>query len=641
MFARLMLLAALLMPQAIIHIDQNPIDPVPVERKVAWTVGTTVGVPGGIPTTRTQCVTTECQAVTNAAVGYKDGTLDASALLQAAIDSALASTYVLMPSGTWRIDTTLTIGQARDSITLRGSGSTATILDCRASTCIFAGSQSDFAWAWPTSGNSVTAYAPDGGTGGTVLTISDTSQFTVNQLVQYAVENLTDLPALSDFGYPNMRRQMTQVVAKTSGSLTVFPPIYGYQRFVGHTAIVHVAQFQGDGIGVESLKIDGANGTVLYGIQFDQTFGSWVSDVFVINSNNYNVFFVDSLFCELRRSRLDQLNHGGSNGAGLLFNTNSGGLVEDNIIIQSFPNIEINHGSSGNVFAYNFLHNTDGSISIDSNHGPHNAFNLFEGNVSTNLMSDGYFGTESESTVFRNLLHGNGIDGGDTLSYCLSLKRFARNFSLVGNVFGTSLHVAGRCDAYGQPNIGNGSSSGTAQPSAADYWADWTPSGSTITGTLTTRTSATVGVVTVATGTLVQDQAPRLWSSDGSTTYTQVQVGVVSGALAPVDASAYSGTLPALNTVLLIWAGNAGFQELDLDVELTTLKKANNDRGSGIPQSESIGTSRLRDSMFRAGKPAWFYALTWPPVNSASPTYSYEIIPAGWRYMHGGANPPS
>jgi len=71
---------------------------------------------------------------------------------------------------------------------------------------------------------------------------------------------------------------------------------------------------------------------VTFAVWFEQTYASWVKNVTVGHSSNYNVFFNDSLNCELRHSRLDELNHAGSNGAGLLMNTVSGCLIEDNII---------------------------------------------------------------------------------------------------------------------------------------------------------------------------------------------------------------------------------------------------------------------------------------------------------------------
>ena len=124
---------------------------IPAERLVDWTPGTMVGVPGGIPTNRTKCATTQCSALENAAAGYKNGTTNAAPLIQAAIDSASANTYVFIPAGTWLISSALYLNAGRSSVTLRGAGLGATTLDCRPSVCINAGSQSDYQLAWPTS----------------------------------------------------------------------------------------------------------------------------------------------------------------------------------------------------------------------------------------------------------------------------------------------------------------------------------------------------------------------------------------------------------------------------------------------------------------------------------------------------------
>jgi len=562
----------------------------------------------------------------------------AVSLLQAAINSAPAGTYVFVPSGKWLIDSQLAIPQGKDSITLRGAGAGTTVFDCRTNTCIFVGTGSDYTWSWPTTGNIVTSYAADAVSGGTTLTVADSSAFAVNQLVKFAVTNDASVPVISVAGFDRTRGQMTRVVAKTGNSLTVFPPIYGFERFGSLGAKVNVAQLQVNSVGIEDLTLDGSNGAVTFGIWFEQTYGSWIKNVTVTHSSNYEVFLNDSLNCEIRHSRLDTLNHSGTNGAGLLMNNASGCLIEDNIIREAFPDIEINFGSAGNVIAYNFINNSDGSIGIDSNHGPHNSFNLFEGNVAHNLMSDGYFGGNSEDTIFRNLLHGNGVVPTDTLTWCLSLKRFTRNVSLVGNILGSMMHTS-RCDAYGQPNIGNGGSSGTAQPSVGNYWADWRPNtGTTISGTLTGISDQFHGTITLSSGTLTVGQAPALWLKTGTAPATYVIVGTVNGNSVAVDSSPWAVALPALNTSLQIWAGAGGFQELDLDVEATTLKKGNDFVPTGIPASETLGTA-LPQSLYLTAKPTWFGTLVWPPFDPTAANVSYDAIPAGYRYVHGGEAP--
>jgi hypothetical protein len=90
---------------------------------------------------------------------------------------------------------------------------------------------------------------------------------------------------------------------------------------------------------------------------------------------------------------------------------------------------------------------------------------------------------------------------------------------------------------------------------------------------------------------------------------------------------------------LTIWAGAAGFQELDLDVDATTLKKGNTFVPTGIPASEAL-TTTLPQSLYLATKPAWFGTLVWPPFDPTAPNVSYDAIPAGYRYVH-GVDPPA
>ena len=59
--------------------------------------------------------------------------------------------------------------------------------------------------------------------------------------------------------------------------------------------------------------------------------------------------------------------------------------TNDNVLAETFPDMEINN-SSGNVFAYNFCDDksVQGGLlgcSINSNHGGHGSYNLYEGNM--------------------------------------------------------------------------------------------------------------------------------------------------------------------------------------------------------------------------------------------------------------------
>ncbi|MES2986232.1 MAG: fibronectin type III domain-containing protein, partial [Patescibacteria group bacterium] len=601
---------------------------------IEWSPGLTVGVPNGIPTNRTQCVTTACNAVVNAAAGYKNGTLDAYALIQAAMNSALPHTYVYIPAGTWQLSASVYFIATQDYVTLRGAGQDSTILDCRGNRCVQAGSEA---------GSRPADVITSGLTkGSSQITIADASAYTVGEMVTIAVDNDPTVPVVSTGGFGGIQRQRVRITGKTGTTLTFFPTLYD----TATGGSVGTSGYQGEYVGVEDLTVDGSIGGVLsFGVMFSQTYASWIKNVKVTHAANYSVYFSDSLNCEMRESFLDRLDHAGSNGAGLLVGGVSGCLFEDNIIVESFPNIEVNHGSSGNVFAYNFMNNESGLIGIDTNHAPHNAYNLYEGNVSHNLMSDGYFGGESETTIFRNWLTGVTIASTSPHSiagqtYCMSLKRFSRNFSVVGNILGNPASTGG-CESYGQPNIGNGASSGTAQPSLGDWWADLNPDGTTaIAGSLTLRTSNTIGEITLTSGSASAGTFLYLYSATNTSILAAVYVTAVTGNVASVDASLVGSTLPQLNTVFDIWPGSGGYQELDLDVASSTQLLANyrNDI-DGIASNETTGVT-LPDSLFRTSKPAYFGSLAWPAIDPYAPNMDYvTTIPAVARFFNATTTP--
>ena len=81
----------------------------------------------------------------------------------------------------------------------------------------------------------------------------------------------------------------------------------------------------------------------------------------------------------------------------------------------------------GNVVAYNYVTSVQGgSWDVTFNHGPHNMLNLCEGNVFQNsFKDDGYFGSSSHNTLFRNVIPDQ-----------VALKHFCNYYNIVGNVLG-------------------------------------------------------------------------------------------------------------------------------------------------------------------------------------------------------------
>ena len=91
------------------------IDP---SRRIDWEGH--AGVPGGIPHRETICARID-------ATTYGNGTTDASAAIQSAIESCPEKQVVYLPAGTYLLSSPVSFGFA-DRVTLRGAGPGLTIL---------------------------------------------------------------------------------------------------------------------------------------------------------------------------------------------------------------------------------------------------------------------------------------------------------------------------------------------------------------------------------------------------------------------------------------------------------------------------------------------------------------------------------
>lgn len=580
---------------------------IPASRRIDWTPGVTVGVPGGIPSDRTNLID-----VTKAPYNAdKTGANDASGAIQAGINAATSGDVVYLPAGVYLCTKPLSTGYKSD-ITLRGSGESTVIKSTVGGSCFLqVGGGSDYNWSWPATGTTITGGLSKGST---QITIADTSAFSVGKLIQVSIDNDPTIPVISVFGYQGLRRQMCRVTAKTGTTLSIFPALYGDYSSV--RAIVHIAQFQANRVGIESLQIDMSGATAPFSIWLEQAYACWVKDVRVRYSANYHIFLNDSLNCEVRRCYLDQLNHVGTNGAGVLCNTVSGCLIEDNIIYKAFPLIEVNHGSSGNVFAYNFCEDSGPGVAIDANHGPHNDYNLYEGNIAPNLQADGYFGSASHDTIFRNWFHST---LNDQMAWGLSLNRFTRYYSVVGNIFQKpGFTWKGDGVSLGNPNMGNSSYSGTAPP-----WVDGLRTGAgTISQSGQNVTASSAMFSSSNVGWFILTSSNNVLSS--ITAYKDPQNVTVNNSQTFTD-SAY-----------ILSPGPGGYQSLDGGVASTLIRKGNYYYfGAAIPLGEDLGNETMPDSLFRSEKPAWFGSLAWPAFDAASPAPSYLSIPAGYRYVTG------
>ena len=526
------------------------------------------GRAGGIPA-QTQTVYTTIDST-------GDST-DRTSAINTAISNCPSGQVVKLGVGTFRVNGVIYMNN-ETGVVLRGSGMDSTIIDSRATGAYgFVVGNTSIDWPFESTGDSLSANEAQGQT---VLSMSSTSEYTVGDRVvvfqqnsQAAAWPVIGTGAATDYDSGHL----TKITAKDVSTITILDPLpFAFTTALG--ARVHIV---GSGFayncGVEDLTITYVSTSMTCGMHFWNADNCWLYGVKISNADNQSMWMTHATHCTIQKSYMDRAGGGSPNGAGILIERSGSNLIQDSIIYKSFPLIEMNFYCTGNVLAYNFLYDNVAGISIDTNHGAHNAYNLFEGNVAANLHPDGYFGSVSHDTALRNRFTATDPASGRS---AIQLKRFTRHYNILGNILGTTGmtgYEATSSDAgdgyiyqLGYPNIGNNTYSSTAEPSTGDWWSDW-PGGT---------------------------------------------------------------ELPT------------GFQERDLDVANTIVRKGNyNTYNSAIPAGEALGGDTLPNSYYVSSKPAWFYGLAWPPFDPADPvvdlTASYEAIPAGYRYLNEGVDPPA
>ena len=428
-------------------------------RAIDWSY---VGVPGGIPTTRTQCVTSACQTVTGGTV--------TSASLNAAITSAPNNTYVLIPNGTYTLSSQVTV---KSNVTLRGGGAQQTILQCSGD-CINVGGGTTF-------GASTTLVGISSGAtrGSTSIVVASASGITVGTYLLVTELNNASAPFYAtktgnegacswcdQWGGDRARGQIVEVTSVAGTTIGITPPLYS-----AYTQTPSVTPFSMTGkyAGLENVQIyiTASSVSATADISMHRCAYCWVKGVELNYANGDYLYAGESFRCEIRDSYFsNSLNHesGQTEGSVFLVYKTSGVLVENNIFERSHDSVVMNWGAAGNVVAYNYLHGnfssgyqTDGGWSINM-HGAHPQFNLLEGNVGDMVVPDSTWGSGSHNTLYRNWMQAItercSLGDGRTTINCASptyastqiggllVSGLHQTYNVVGNVGGSALAAA-------------------------------------------------------------------------------------------------------------------------------------------------------------------------------------------------------
>ena len=417
---------------------------IPAERKIDWSP---VGVPGGIPKR-----TVICETIDSAT--YGDGSTDATSAIQAALDNCPDRQVVFIPQGTYLTSDTIHLDS---HATLRGAGPGVTVLKHSGG---YLRSMVDMRGLiyWQIAGLHKTYTVLEADKDSQVITLASTSGISpgdillINQLNDNDIVDPVGVEGKCTWcGYEDGDRvlgQLVEVTAVSGDQVTLNLPLHWtYDTALDPWAYQVDADAMIRHAGLEDLTLTQDEPEVEFVIEMDGAQYSWVRNVEIKNVQRRAMWVIDSLQNEIRECyiHIGIDGYGRDRGYGILLDMHSSNnLVEDNILSTiDGGGIMTGGGASGNVIAYNYLH----EILFDDpwwliaspsiNHAPHPKMNLWEGNFAYKAEADIIHGSSSHNTVFRSRSFGWMSDTITTRNNAIEIAAKNTYMNIVGSVLGT------------------------------------------------------------------------------------------------------------------------------------------------------------------------------------------------------------
>jgi hypothetical protein len=460
------------------------LDPSRAPSTTGWNPGAPL-----INETRTQCVTSACNTVSG-------GTVTAASV-NAALNSAPAHTYVLMPSGTFTPSAAIVAQASNPYVTLRGAGANSTFLlfSGHASSYAFCGgndlcaSSQDTNYQFTQSNTANISGSPAKGATSVTLTGASGSNPAIGQPIIYdQIDDQSDTGSVyagcergGTYGSNGDSSSACYYAAgpngyeRPNGSSSTLATIRGQQQIATVTGVVGTcsssctvtftpgiyapnwssAKSPGAwwpstpqyGVGFEdfSFTVDSSAGA---GISLFNCSGCWVKGVRGINPNTSGSSwaFVACNVCNQATIR-DSYFWGnlGVDQYGPAVFIGSDVLIENNIVqyptVYQFPNSDC----EGCVSDYNYGPG-EASFGGGTDLGPASElhgltfFTLYEGNIGAGIYDDQFHGSHNFNVSFRNLMPGRWQNNGSATStdtVPIRMLPADRYGSHIGNILGT------------------------------------------------------------------------------------------------------------------------------------------------------------------------------------------------------------
>lgn len=478
-----------------------------------------------ISTTRTQCVTSACATVSS-------GTTVTAVSINAALASAPAQTYVLLPAGTFSISAAIVI-QSPGNVTLRGAGSNSTFLT-------FTGVSASYSWcanfnlcaassdtnspSGPSNTATWTAGYSSGTTSITLKSVSGTAPAVGAPIILDQIDSQTDNGGLyvgceiydgssacySGAGPNSFERgkgslttirgqqqivTVTSISGSGSGPYTVgiSPGLYAPNWNSGQSPGAWWASNPVHNVGFENFSwtpsSSSSGGMFLFNCQ-----GCWVKGVRATGGPSSHTGWGDVVMqwcnkCTVR----DSYFFGNLADDYVIAVDGASDLLVENDIFQ-FPGTSLFYNSDceGCVATYNFSAGTlySGSsnwLAQPADYHGIDLFSLAEGNIGAGLYADSFHGTHDFNTNFRNRWDGRQQNNGNATTsntLALILNPGTRYQNVVGNILGTpGYHATYKSTPASSANYDvsvidagvypSGSIVDTLVDSTAMYWGNW------------------------------------------------------------------------------------------------------------------------------------------------------------------------
>jgi hypothetical protein len=419
-------------------------DVLPPERRTTWNPG----VPGGVPARTTICATVNASA-------YGDGSLDATAGIQTAIDGCPEGQVVRLSAGAFLVNGEFPI-TVNKGVVLRGAGPSATRLrktSTNANPLLVIGQR----WLEEAASVNLTASAPKRASS---IQVSSSAGFTAGQLV--VLDETTDNayvywgtdPAVAPGGqgrgwftrYDRPVGQMLEIAAISGNTISFTTPLH-IAFDTAHTAQLTRYTFPGvKYAGIEDLYVRGGQDD---NITLRMAMYSWVKNVESDWSTGDSIALDSCFRCLVRDSYVHDTPVPYPGGSGYLLSLamyTADSLVENNIFINANKVMVMRASGGGNVIGYNYFDN--GYIAnvrdwmetgLNASHMTCPHFELFEGNQAFNIDGDDTWGGAVYNTFFRNHATGKRRSYEDTTNRrAIGLMYGHYYYSFVGNVLGTA-----------------------------------------------------------------------------------------------------------------------------------------------------------------------------------------------------------